>query len=122
MYASRYNHHAIPGTNNYDGYDVRRELFLPGMKDSRIFQNSVTTAFPPSVHIKMYTASSPSGQFYEAWVGFKNEREFVAGMYNHEGNSQKVLADINVALNNSRLLFIKTDWDKDNIKVFLVSI
>jgi hypothetical protein len=120
MYGSRYSHHAVPGTTDSDGYDVRREIFLPGMKDTRIFQNSVTTAFPPSAHIKMFTASSPPGQFYEAWVGFKNEKSFAAGVYGNEaGSEQDILADLSVALNNSRLLFVKTDWDKENIRQFL---
>jgi len=122
MYASRYNHHANPGSRIYDGYDVRRELFLPGMKDTRIFQNTVSTAFPPSAHIKMYTANSAPGQYYEAWIGFRTDKNFAAGLYGHEGNDQNILADINVALNNSRLLFVKTDWNAQNIKTFLVNV
>jgi len=119
MYSSRYSVHSIPGTNQNDGYEVRRELFLPGMADSRIFQNSISTSFPPSAHLKMYTANSGSGESYEAWIGFKSHHQFVAGLYANEGMRQEVIADFNLALNNSRLLFVKTTWDKENVKTFL---
>lgn len=121
MYSSRYSFHSVPGTEEFDGYEVRREIFLPGMADSRIFQNSVTTSLPPSAHLKMYTASSPSGEFYEAWIGFKNDQQFIAGLYSNKGTRQGVIADFTVALNNTRLLFVKHRWNKENVEELLVS-
>lgn len=98
------------------GYEYRQEVLLPGMEDARIVQALVAVNSPKKVQVKTYTSNSPSGVYYEAFLGFRNENNFAAGFYDHEADGNKVLADFNVALNNSRILFIKTDWERKNIR------
>lgn len=98
------------------GYEYRQEVLLPGMEDARIVQALLAVNSPRKVQVKTYTSNSPSGVYYEAFFGFRNENNFAAGFYDHEADTNKVLADFNVALNNSRILFVKGDWERQNIK------
>lgn len=92
------------------------------MEDTRIFQALLTTVSPRKAQLKTFTSDSPNGVFYEAIIGFKTQNQFVAGIYDHEASGTKVLADVNVGLNNSRILFVKSNWEVQNVKNVFVSI
>jgi hypothetical protein len=103
------------------GYEYRQDVLLPGMEDTRIFQTMLTTTSPRKVQVKTYTTTSPSGVYYEAMLGFKTHDHFIAGVYDNEASGKKVLADVNVALNNSRILFVKSNWERQNLNNVAVS-
>jgi hypothetical protein len=103
------------------GYELREEYLFPGMDDARIIQTVLRTASPVNVQVKTFTASSPSGVYYEAFLGFKNDDLLTAGLYDHEASGEKVLADFNVALNNNRILSVKSNWERKNVRNVFVS-
>ncbi len=87
----------------------------------RIFQALLTTTSPRKAQLKTFTANSPA-VYYEAVIGFKNQDHFIAGLYDHEANGEKTLADFNVQLDNNRILSMKTHWEKENFKNVWVSL
>lgn len=105
-----------PSKHSNSVYDVRHEILLPGMSDSQKVEMHLHTANLPHATLKIYKKDSKSGDYLQAFVGFQSDLEFGVGMYRKEQGIRETLGDFNVALNSSRLLSVKLDWDVRNMK------
>ena len=92
------------------------------MEDTRVIESQLSASIPPHANMKMYTTKSSPGEFYEAFIGFKSDKQFAAGVYQQTPNARNTIADFNIALNSSRLLFVKADWEAENVQSALVRI
>lgn len=101
------------------GWTVREEILLPGMESSRKIETNIRSVKPRSLQVKTFTSDSPAAIYYEAFIGFRDENLFAAGVYDHETNGKKILAETNVALKNNRILDIKSKWERRNVRNFV---
>lgn len=70
--------------------------------------------------MKISASSYPAEQYVEGFLGFKSDDEFTAGIYDHLADGRHTLADVNFALNGTRILSVKSDVGKDNARAVLV--
>jgi hypothetical protein len=103
------------------GYNFRYEVLLPGMDATRIVETQFSSASPAHANLKVYSARGASGEFYEAFIGFRNDKQFTIGLYDQDGQERNVVGDLNIALNSSRLLFVKADWEAKNLESSLTN-
>ena len=99
-----------------NGRDVRYELKLPGMTDTRVVDVHLHTTLPP--HLNLKTFATGQGSSYEVSLGYPTERQFLVGFYKHKGPTTTNLAQLSITLNNTQLLLVKANWDREGLQQF----
>ncbi|CAL8089591.1 unnamed protein product [Orchesella dallaii] len=103
------------------GCEIKYEIHLPGMEDTRIIRAIANTVSPRNVQLKSSTSVAPE-QSLEVFLGFKSDDELVAGIYDNAVGGRSVLGDVTLALNGSRILSVKSDWNKENARAVLTRV
>ncbi len=102
------------------GGEIRYDVQLPGMEDTRIVRAIANTVSPRNVQLKITTSSNSNDQYVEAFLGFRNNDELAAGVYDYQTDGRHVIGDVTLGLNGSRILSVKSDWNKENAQTVLV--
>lgn len=90
------------------------------MEDTRIVRAIANTVSPRNVQLKITTSSNSNEQYVEAFLGFRNNDELAAGVYDYQTDGRHVIGDVTFGLNGSRILSVKSDWNKENAQTVLV--
>ena len=70
--------------------------------------------------VRIFTSNFPEDQYYSVVIPAKTDAEFTMTLQLDKEEKVAKIAGANVALNTSKLLQLRLDWDSQHVRLLLV--